>query len=295
VEAELGVAKSMLEPGGGGTTAYIDTPEEPRQRAAVDELLDRHDYEILILNCDAPLFVHLLVDREPAVMRWLVYDRHLHIGLRAHAHDAQLRRRVLAAEMHLFTIQEIALGMGGGGRPLGWLRDRIGDWGRRWFATWGLAHDEAAAEHEPVVDTFRRLGVTSPRLHLQPWPMDEAFFAPQPDAADTGKLIAFSGGDTGRDYATLFEAVRDLPLELRLCAGRYPRPVPPNVTILPRLRLHEFRDQMAQAAVVVVPLTGQPPVSGITVIAMAKMMGKPIIASDNPLIRMHIPSHGEGG
>jgi glycosyltransferase involved in cell wall biosynthesis len=84
-------------------------------------------------------------------------------------------------------------------------------------------------------------------------------------------------------------------VQLRLCAGNYPKPIPANVTILPRLPLHAFRDEVARASVVVVPLTGSPPVSGITVIAMAKMMGKPVIASDNRVVRIQIRSQGEGG
>jgi len=56
-----------------------------------------------------------------------------------------------------------------------------------------------------------------------------------------------------------------------------------------------LRDEIARATVVVVPVTGEPVVSGITVIAMAKMMGKPVIASDNRVVRMHIRSQGDGG
>src|SRR5262249_25030705 len=131
------------------------------------------------------------------------------------------------------------------------------------------------------------------RLRFQQWPLDDDFFAPRQAPSDC--FVVFSGGDSGRDYATLFEAVRGLPVQVRLCSGGYPTPLPPNVTVLPRLPLHRFRDEVGAATVVVVPLTGEPVVSGITVIAIAKMMGKAVIASDNPIVRLHIPSQGDGG
>jgi glycosyltransferase involved in cell wall biosynthesis len=52
---------------------------------------------------------------------------------------------------------------------------------------------------------------------------------------------------------------------------------------------------MARADLVVVPLSGQPPVSGITVIAMAKMLARPIVASESAVVRMHIRWPGDGG
>jgi glycosyltransferase involved in cell wall biosynthesis len=275
--AELGVNRSALDADIGGTTAYVHGPDESQFRSVVGQILDRHRYDTLILNCDAPLFIHLMLDRERdlAGTRWLVYDRHLHIDLRAHDHDAQLRDRIVASDMHLFTIQEIAIGA------------ELPSSTRLFTAE--------IAEGTDFVRSLKRLGLTEERIHLQQWPLDDDFFSPQPDAARTDAFVVFTGGDSGRDYATLFVAIRDLPIQVRLCAHRYPMPLPPNVRILPRLPLHQFRDEIARATVVIVPLTGEPPVSGVSVVAMAKMMGKPVIASDNAVIRMHIRSHDAGG
>jgi hypothetical protein len=267
VAAELGVERETLAIQIDGTVTYLDTPDASQARSVIGQLLGRHHYENLILNCDAPLFVHLMVDRERelAGTQWLVYDRHLHIDLRAQGQETHLRDRILASDMHVYMIREIA------------------------------TDAEVSVSADGTIDLLSRLGLTADRLHLQQWPLDDAFFAPQPDAASKDTFVIFSGGDSGRDYATLFAAIRDLPVQLRLCAASYPTPVPPNVTILPRLPLHRFRDEVARATVVVLPLTGKPPVSGITVIAMAKMMGKPVIASDNRVVRIHIPSQGDGG
>ncbi len=267
---ELGVARSALDLRIDGTVVYLGEPDEARSRSVIGQLLDRQHYDLLILNCEASLFIHLMIDREQDLVgtRWLVYDRHLHTDLQAHAQDERLRNRMIGSGMQLFTIQEIAT---------------------------GHRYESEPAGETNITRSLKQLGLTPQSIHLQLWPLDETFFAPQSASATTNGFVIFSGGDSGRDYATLFEAIRGLPVQLRLCASNYPAPVPPNVTVLPRLLLYQFRDEVARATAVVVPLAGHPPVCGITVIAMAKMLGKAVIASDNPVVRMHIRSHGDGG
>ena len=126
--------------------------------------------------------------------------------------------------------------------------------------------------------------------------MDEAFFGPIPtDPPRPSRITIFSGGDTGRDYNILFEAVNDLPVTVRLAASAPATAIPLNVELLPRLRLHEFRNEMARADIVVVPLIGEPEVAGVTVVAMARMLGKPVIATDLPVSHLHITSPGDDG
>lgn len=323
LSAELGMPRSALQTAAAGTALYLDTPDPSRCRSAIAQLLERHHYDMVIVNCDASLFLYLMLEREGdfAGSRWLVYDRHLHVELRAHEHDARLRDRIIASGMHMFSIQEIAIGnereiVGVEGRTdaaPARLSDR-GDHGegstsvrqrlwrrlarRPWLTkpdTTTTPRGPSAADDLRLIGSFKRLGLTTDKIHLQKWPLDDAFFAPRREAATDDTFVVFTGGDSGRDYATLFAAVGDLPLRVHLCAGSHPTPVPPNVVILPRLRLHQFRDEMARAAVTVVPLTREPPVSGITVVAMAMMMGKPVIASDTPVVRMHIRAAGDGG
>jgi len=265
VAAELGVPRSAVELRTDGTVVYLDKPDDTTALTVIRGLLEQNRYLTLFLNCDAPLLRHLIIDyeRELAGALWVIYDRHLHLDMPAPDQGGRLRERIRAWDMHLYTLQEIAA---------------------------GLTHSA-----EGIIGRFEQLGFSGARIHVQKWPLDDEFFAPQPDAAPTEGLTLFSGGDSGRDYATLFEAIRGMPVQLRLCAGNYPTPVPPNVTVLPRLPLYRFRDEVARAAVVVVPVTGQPVVSGITVIAMAKMLGKPVIAADNRVVRLHIQSQGDGG
>ena len=304
---ELGMPRGAVESRAAATTIFIEQPDEARSRAVIDQLLAEQRYDTLILNCEAALFIHLMMERGDAFRgaRWLVYDRHLHVDLRAHDGDAALRDRMVASRMQLFTIEEIATGAG---PPPGqrervfdrWrehLRNRLTAAGLGWLAVSPLfpAHGAGAARDERVIGSFARLGLTADPIHLQPWPMDDDFFAAPPRRAAHGECVLFSGGDSGRDYAALFSAIDGLPLQLRLCANRYPTPLPANVTILPRLALHQFRDEMAQADITVVPLSGQPPVSGITVIAMARMLARPVVASESAVVRMHIRWPGDGG
>ena len=259
---ELGVPRAQLELPTDGVVTYVDTPDEHRHRSCIAELLGRHRYRMLFLNCGAPLFVHLLLERERELdgTVWVVYDRHLHLDLPGYEQEARVRERILASHVHLYTIHEIASA----------------------GVTFGVER-EIVAQHQTIVGMFNRFGLSGHRLRFQQWPLDDHFFAPRDAPADG--FVVFSGGDSGRDYATLFEAVRGLPVQVRLCTAGHPMPLPPNVTLLPRLPLHRFRDEVGAATAVVLPLTGDPVVSGITVIAIAKMMGKAVIASDNPMWR----------
>ena len=287
--AELGVAPNAVEPRLDGSVAYLEQPDEAGSRRAVGQLLERHRYDTVIVNCEAPLFLHLLLERgaELGAARWLVYDRHLHVELCPHERDAELRRRMSAARLDVFTLAEIAAGRPDQpAAPPAW---------RRWLDTLRRAPPAMTPRGEDtmILRAFRRL-LPAQRIHLQPWPMDDAFFAPQADVGRGDRFVVFTGGDSGRDYATLCAAVDGLPLELRICAARPPERLPSNATLLPRLALHQFRDEVARAAVVAVPLTGAPPVSGITVIAMARMLARPVIATDSPVVRMHVPRADAG-
>src|SRR5262249_9184042 len=108
---ELGMSPSSLVAADAATTCFLERPDESLARALVGKLLERQRYDVLILNCQADLFMHLVIDREQelANTRWLVYDRHLHIDLRAHESNVILRDRMQASGMQLFTLQEIAI------------------------------------------------------------------------------------------------------------------------------------------------------------------------------------------
>jgi glycosyltransferase involved in cell wall biosynthesis len=93
----------------------------------------------------------------------------------------------------------------------------------------------------------------------------------------------FSGGDSMRDYVTLLEAVRGLPLPVRI-ATRWRPPaglsVPDNVT-LASSNDAEFRALLAGARLVVLPLeTDTLRTSGQQSYLNAMALGKPVIVTD---------------
>src|SRR6185369_17973013 len=109
---ELGMPRAALVPQLEGSLTYLERLNEAQARAAIGRLLDRQHYDTVILNCEAALFMHIMLERAAQLpqARWLVYDRHLHVDLRTQDHNTVLRDRIIASGLHLFTIQEIAAG-----------------------------------------------------------------------------------------------------------------------------------------------------------------------------------------
>ena len=102
-----------------------------------------------------------------------------------------------------------------------------------------------------------------------------------PTSRDRG---IFAGGDSLRDYATLIEAMRNLPDPLCI-ATRTPMPqlmrdLPANVEIA-SLSRQDFDERTASAAVVVIPLEPrQDRGSGQTTYLNAMALGKAVIVTD---------------
>jgi glycosyltransferase involved in cell wall biosynthesis/tetratricopeptide (TPR) repeat protein len=228
-------------------------------RRAVLGLLASYRYDAVLLNGDAPILAELVEQREQdlSAARWILYDRHLHAGLKGWARDPDLRAKIAGHDVDVFAIREIIHG--------------------------GEA-STAGISASGFLEDFVSVGLREHRVHLSSWAIDEDFFRATPPAEGEPPIV-FAGGDTGRDYTTFIEAIRDLPVSVRLVTGSPPGNLPPNVTVLPRLELWRFRDEISRASMVVVPLSGETPVSGITVIVMAHMMGRPVIATAIPAVR----------
>jgi hypothetical protein len=130
------------------------------------------------------------------------------------------------------------------------------------------------------------------RASLVPWPMDDVFFAPglRPRRA---RPVIFAGGDSGRDYACLVEATADLDVDIRIASSWRPPERPAHFDFLPRLPLHQFRNEMRAADLVAIPLSGGLlRTSGITVLEMAMFVGTPAVVSDGRVTRQ-IVAHDE--
>jgi hypothetical protein len=107
------------------------------------------------------------------------------------------------------------------------------------------------------------------------WAIDLEFFRStavrQPDRL-------FAGGDNGRDWPSFVAAVRDLPLDVHVVTGAVLADLPAHVRLECRLPLCRFRDAIAEAAILALPLL--PDVAaGVTVLPMAMALGTPVVAT----------------
>jgi glycosyltransferase involved in cell wall biosynthesis len=115
-------------------------------------------------------------------------------------------------------------------------------------------------------------------------------------AVSTGDYI-FSGGDSMRDYATLFRAVEGLKMPVVIATRlkiESSIKVPPNVTIKP-VSNAEFRRLLAGARLVVVPLRmDRIRTSGQQSYLNAMALGKPVIVTDIEDAPFHIEHRRTG-
>ena len=124
--------------------------------------------------------------------------------------------------------------------------------------------------------------------------VDAAFWRPLPDSVVDGETAICSAGAEMRDYPTLIEAMRDLPIVChiaarevravrrirakRLSIEEFKATLPPNVTIRGYAPV-ELRELYRRSRLVVIPLLPSKTDNGITVILEAMAMGKTVICS----------------
>lgn len=133
------------------------------------------------------------------------------------------------------------------------------------------------------------LGIPEERLAYVPFGVDHRYFSPQPVTEDDYVLAV--GRDRGRDWATLFEAVRDTELAVKVVC----RPnelgslaVPTNVEVLGTVDRVAYRALTARAKTVVVPTHVRAYPSGQSVLLEAMAMAKCCVVTDTPAIRDYI-------
>ena len=134
------------------------------------------------------------------------------------------------------------------------------------------------------------VGVPLSALGLLPPKVDTRFFsaghAQRPPDLDVGGRYILSAGLEMRDYATLIEAARGLPVSLVIAAGspwshfrfHYQRALPPNVHVS-SFTPAQMRDLYRSAQFVVVPVKPTLRTCGITVVLESWAMEKGVIAS----------------
>jgi len=144
----------------------------------------------------------------------------------------------------------------------------------------GTAQVEIAAE---------RLGVPREKLHVGVHAVDERFWAPRDARPPAGGPVVAVGWEE-RDYPTLLRAAgTDVPVELAIGSiasshadGIAVSPLgelPANVRLHANLKPRELRDLYARASLVVVPLRDVEFDAGVTAIAEAMAMGRPVVVT----------------
>ncbi len=101
--------------------------------------------------------------------------------------------------------------------------------------------------------------------------------------------VVVSAGKSGRDYATLFEAIVGLDVEARVICDFVPAipPVPPGarVTVLGDCHGAAYLGELARADIVALPLAVGDISAGQMVLIQAKALARPAIVTDTPTIR----------
>jgi glycosyltransferase involved in cell wall biosynthesis len=144
-----------------------------------------------------------------------------------------------------------------------------------------------------------RYGIPAEKLHLALQPVDERFWRPVEIAAE--QTICSVGCVSGfRDYGTLVESVRGLPVQVELAVGSLilsashrlrradlfrtaipPAELPPNVSYQLDIPARGLRDLYARSRFMVMPLEEVDFDAGVTSITEAMAMGKAVVLTRN--------------
>ena len=114
---------------------------------------------------------------------------------------------------------------------------------------------------------------------------------------NTSRPFILSMGSANRDYATLFNAIKELNYPLTVVAPPHALSglsIPTSVTIKSNLTLPECRTLAQQARINIVPILNKNTASGQVTVLEAMMYGRPVIATDTIGTRDYI-KHGETG
>lgn len=137
-------------------------------------------------------------------------------------------------------------------------------------------------------DMFLQLGAPEDRVKVIHYSIDQKFFSPSVNVEQVPNRIASVGESRSRNYAALFQAVKELPVTLDVAGyGHwYAReknnlvnaPLPENVSLSKHLSHFELRDFYASAQFVVIPVQDLVYSAGATVTLEAGAMARAVVA-----------------
>ncbi len=168
--------------------------------------------------------------------------------------------------------------------------ERFGPWRRRWYRWAYRGVDRLVFFSDNQAAVYRDvLGLPEERLASVPFGIDNDYFRPQ-DVDEQDYVLAV-GRDRGRDWTTLFDAVRTTDLKLKVACRAEDIEgfdLPPNVEYVGFLPLDEYRDLTAAARVVVVPTKVRAYPTGQTVLLEAMALGRCCVVTDTPAMREYV-------
>jgi glycosyltransferase involved in cell wall biosynthesis len=148
--------------------------------------------------------------------------------------------------------------------------------------------DTIVVHCKSMQENLIRLGAPEERVKLIHYSIDQDFFAPRTDVKQRSNVIMSLGEPRSRDYASLFEAVKTLPVTLEVAGfghwyAREKRPpikssIPENVTMLRHLSQWELRNQYASSQFAVIPVRDLVYSAGATACMEAGSMARAVIA-----------------
>jgi glycosyltransferase involved in cell wall biosynthesis len=135
------------------------------------------------------------------------------------------------------------------------------------------------------------------RAVFVPLPADGDVAAARRIARDDGYV--FAGGGTGRDFATLIEALGGTEIPLRVVTFSpdtlaWEGELPANVHVEWRMSPRSFLERMAAARLVVVPLRDADSDFGQTTVVQALALGKPVVTTRSPGVIDYVHDGCEG-
>jgi len=149
-----------------------------------------------------------------------------------------------------------------------------------------------------------KLGATEAQMKIIHYSIDQSFFSPIRGLEPVNNLIISIGEPRSRDYASLFQAINDIPVNLKIAAyGHwYAREktthlkvnIPQNVSMIGHLSQVELRDLYASSQFVVLPIRDLVYSAGATVALEAGGMARAVVAFRSQGIADYI-IHGETG
>ncbi|MBE2199387.1 MAG: glycosyltransferase family 4 protein [Anaerolinea sp.] len=160
----------------------------------------------------------------------------------------------------------------------------------RVITTLGLfqAMDGIAVHCQSMKQHLVSLGAPPAHTHVLPYSIDHRFYSPLVKVTQEKNLVVSIGETRSRDYAALFQAVADLPVNVQVAAAGmwYAREkvtglqaqTPDNVTSIRHMLPFQLREWYARAQFVVLPIRDLVYSAGATGYLEAASMGRAVIA-----------------